>query len=907
MALLIGITLASAFFAGIDIKANATAKQALEQQLRYVYVDMQAQIQNLDNLTTLLIARDDVLSVSGVKDAEIISRVSWVQITISGKNDSVEDMARITAITNYSQVYRGWVNRPEEEIGENETYIPENTTLASMVKLNDVIQVNFSTYDRQINIPLNLTVKGFAQLNERAAAIASGYQQWLMPFQTDIILPTTHMDFLLLVSWEKTMRKILETISDSYWWFETSLLIYLDREALINPWDIGTSLNNLKVMENSIENAVVPDLGFIIIQNNLQSPLFTFQFASITIRFMFTIVSLPIFFMAWYMGTTVSDVSFNLRRREIGLLLTKGFSRGQILRTFLTETLLIGVVGGALGVFLGFLLNPLFTQFSTGTLFNLNLISPYTLSFTIAFGVIMAFLSTYSSAKKASQLPTVEALREYLPMETEKPYKKRWPMVALILGTYKIAVFLTGINMTLVLQRILFGGGNFILMLLVGILMFVDAILNYIGPLLFFWGFTKMFIQGSLEFQQLTAKAAKFFGDLGVLATKNVRRNPARSAAIAFLIALIVGYSVQVNGQLASEQNYAMRRIYYQVGADIAVTVPYTNDAPEILDTIMEDVSEFVYNATIEYSFSRDNIAVKAVDPNSWLKTAYYESDWFSGTDVTTAFNNLATDNHTIILERYVAESFNLKIGENLSLSFGSEMIRLRVVGFFGPSAEAQSQIYPLQVSINRYWSFVSQEFMKEVSTYISPSAKILFKLKSGADGKLVANSIRNMNLTITQVQSFAEEWEKAQENVIVMGTLDVQRLGIVFAVLAASVGIALISIVSLKERSREATIMSVKGLSYKQLVVMFLTENLALVTFSVILGIFVGVIIVYGNISSSNAMLSELVRRRLVFPLDTTLMLTSCISLIFAATTLPILIMSRRYVTKLERMVRLR
>ncbi|PMB75229.1 MAG: hypothetical protein C0193_01430 [Candidatus Bathyarchaeota archaeon] len=911
LALLIGITLASAFFAGIDIKANATAKQAIEQQLRNVYVDMQANIQNISNLTKLQTAREKVLDVSGVVDAEIISRVYWVPITISGKNDSRQDMAIITAISNYSHVYRGWLNRPAEEIGENETYIPENTALASMIKINDIIQVNFSTYDTKINIPLNLTVKGFAQLDDKAAAIASGYQNWLRSFQTNIVSPTTQMDFLLLVSWEKTMQKILAATQDlSYLPLETSLLVYLDRDALINPWDIGTSLNNIQVTKNSIENAVIQDLSSISLQNNLEWPLRSFQFASIGIRFMFTLVSLPIFFMAWYMGTTVSDVSFNLRRREIGLLLTKGFSRGQILRIFLTETLLIGLVGGALGVFLGFLLNPLFTQFSTNTLFNLNLISPFTVSFTIAFGVIMALLSTYSSARKASQLPTVEALREYLPMEMEKPYKKRWPMVALILGTYKIAVFLLGVNMTVVLTRIMFGGGNFILMLLVLIFLSVDSILNYIGPLLFFWGFTKMFIQGSLEFQQLTAKAAKFFGDLGVLATKNVRRNPARSAAIAFLIALIVGYSVQVNGQLASEQDYAMRRIYYQVGADIAVTVPNANDAPEILDAIMANVSEFVYNATIEYSFSARSpgMSIKAVEPNSWLKTAYYESEWFSGTDVATAFNNLATDNHTIILERSVAESYvNLTIGDNLSLFFDSQPIGLRVVGFFGPSSEAQSQIYPLQISISRYWSYVSQEFMEEIRNSVSLSSKILLKLKNGADGKTVANNIRNLDLPISLVQSFAEKWEKAQEDVITMGTLDVQRLGIVFAVLAASVGTALISIVSLKERSREATIMSVKGLSYKQLVVMFLTENLALVTFSVILGILVGVITVYGNISSSNAMLSELVKRRLVFPLDTTLMLTSCLALIFAATILPILIMSRRYVTKLERMVRLR
>jgi ABC-type lipoprotein release transport system permease subunit len=500
-------------------------------------------------------------------------------------------------------------------------------------------------------------------------------------------------------------------------------------------------------------------------------------------------------------------------------------------------------------------------------------------------------------------------------MEAEKPYRKRWPWVALILGTYKIAVFLAGINMTSALTRIMYsGGGNFILVLLVGIFAFLDMILNYIGPLLFFWGFTKVFIQMSLEFQELTTRAAKFLGDLGALATKNVRRNPARSAAIAFLIALIVGYSVQVNGQLASEQDYAVRQIYYRIGADIAVNVAYPNEAQQIRNAIVANISEYVENATIEYLFSTwstagsISMALKAVEPSSWLKTAYYENEWFSGNDVTTSFSNLASSNSTIILERSVAESYNLKIGEDISLNFGSTTKNLEIVGFFGPSStESQSPIMQQYITYS-YWSFVSEELYREVSTYVSASAKILLKLGGGADGKLVAENIRNIkNLNIYSVESFAEEWEKAQSNVIQMGTLDVQRLGIVFAVLAASVGTALISIVSMRERSREATIMSVRGLSYRQLVMMFLTENLALVIFSVILGVFVGFIIVYGNISAYNATISEIVKRRLVFPLDSTLMLTSCLTLIFAATILPILVMSRRYVTKLERMVRLR
>jgi uncharacterized membrane-anchored protein YitT (DUF2179 family) len=87
----------------------------------------------------------------------------------------------------------------------------------------------------------------------------------------------------------------------------------------------------------------------------------------------------------------------------------------------------------------------------------------------------------------------------------------------------------------------------------------------------------------------------------------------------------------------------------------------------------------------------------------------------------------------------------------------------------------------------------------------------------------------------------------------------------------------------------------------------MFLTENVAVVTFSVVLGLSIGFIIVYGNITSANAAVSEIVKRRFVIPPDAVFTLVSCISLIFASTILPIIVMSRQYVTKLERMVRLR
>lgn len=900
LALLIGITLASTFFAGIDIKANVTAKQALDQQLSNIHVDMIANMHWLDS-TQILQAEEEISNINEVADVEIISG-SWEPVTLLDGNDSVSYYAKVIGITDNSHIYEGWLNKPAEEIGENETYVSEDSLFANEVQPGDTIQVGFSVYNpyemKTVSLSLNLTVKGLAQLDEKAYEIAHGYYSHT---RFSIVRP---QEGLLIVDWEKTMHKHLESV-------DTNILIYLNRDALIAPWDIDTSINNVRSVELQIENKL-SELGLHVeVQNNLEWTLSVFQSISMIIRFAFTLVSLPIFFMAWYMGTTVSDVSFNLRRREIGLLSTKGFSKRQLQTTFLTETLLIGIIGGALGVLFGFLLNPMFTQLSAETFFNPQAISPYTIIFTIAFGVIIAFLSTFRPARKAAQLNTVDALREYLPMEMEKPYKKRWPWIAFILGTYKIVVFILGVNIRLELTRIAFGAGNFIFVLLIGFWLIIDSILNYIGPLLFFWGFMKLFIQGSLKFQELTAKAARFLGDLSVLATRNVRRNPARSAAIAFLIALIVGYGVQVTGQLASEQDYAVRAVYYQVGSDVAIYVPLANDVPIILDVVMANVSEKVQNATTEYSFlastSFGGVKLKAVDPKSWLKTAYYESGWFSGSDCSTAFNRLATENDTIILERSVAEPLKLEVNENITLNFGSIKKTLKVVGFFGPEPLEQQRQVIIQQAFVQYWSFVSEELYNKTTSQISASAKILLKLSSGADGKNVAENIRNLSLNVSYVESFAEEWEEAQSDVITMGVLDVQRLGIVFAVLAASVGTALVSAVSMKERSREAAIMSVKGLSYKHLVIVFLTENFAIVSFSVITGFIVGLIVVHGNICATNSSILSIIQRRLVFPLDTTLLLASCIALIFISTILPIIIMLRRYMTRLERMVRLR
>ena len=918
LALLIGITLASTFFAGIDIKANATARHALEQDLSQVYVDMVAGFPNMRSEDILNITKD-VAGLSGIAGVEAISAFDAV---IGSEASGGFYYARTVGIQNHSRVYDGWLGRPEG-IGENETYVLKDSSLAKRVAVGDIIPVNFSIYQYDgspISVVLNLTVKGFAQLDDKSKSIVLGY--FSIPYYIGYTPPSGNgATNTLIVDWEKTMQRLIEMLyrlNPSSGQIGTNLLIYLNRNALISPWDIDTSINNIKVLQAQIQTRLPEgyyyqgyDFQGYSFQNNLDMVLTSFRSKSLGFQFTFTLLSLPIFFMAWYMGTTVSDVSFSLRRREIGLLSTKGFSRGQIQRIFLTETVMLGLLGGLLGVLLGFLLNPIFTQFRTEMFLNPQLISPYTLVSTVIFGVIIALLSTYSSAKRASRLPTVDALREYLPTGEMKSYRKRWPWVAFVLGTYKLTIFIFGINVAVQLTKIAMAGQNFILVIFIGAAVVIDYVLTFIGPLLFFWGATKLFIQGSLKFQELTTRAARFLGDLGALATKNVRRNPARSAAIAFLIALIISYSAQVTTQLASEQDFTTRKIYTQVGADLSVYVNSPNEATNISSMILAKVSASIENSTIEYSFGATStganyisLNIKAVQPESWLRTAYYESDLFSGNNAEAAFQSLLTKRNAIVLEKSVAKLLDLNVGDFIMLTIGNTSKTMDVVGFFGPELGDE------QGTISQYWSFVSEKLYAEVSSSVSVyNTRILLKLKPGESGTEVAENIRSLGLNTSRVDSFAEEYARSQTDIATLGSLDAQRLGIVFAVLAASVGTALVSVVSMRERSREATIMSVKGLSYKQLVVMFLTENLAVVTFAVVLGIFVGFVAAYGNISATNSFMTTtaIIKHRFIFQVDAILMLISCVALIFVSTILPILVISKGYITKLERMVRLR
>lgn len=106
------------------------------------------------------------------------------------------------------------------------------------------------------------------------------------------------------------------------------------------------------------------------------------------------------------------------RTQEIGIMKALGASRQDIWKLFLAESVIIGFLGGAAGIILGFLgtlvvnagVNALASNFG-GQQVNLFYISKNFVIFIIVFSTVVGFVTGLYPSRRASRLNPLEALR----------------------------------------------------------------------------------------------------------------------------------------------------------------------------------------------------------------------------------------------------------------------------------------------------------------------------------------------------------------------------------------------------------------------------------------------------------------------------------------------------------------
>ncbi|HWR27178.1 MAG TPA: ABC transporter permease [Candidatus Thermoplasmatota archaeon] len=107
------------------------------------------------------------------------------------------------------------------------------------------------------------------------------------------------------------------------------------------------------------------------------------------------------------------------RTRLIGILKSIGTRNSEIMKLFLTESGIIGLMGGLLGVFLGLIVVGIISSIGInimgmgrlGTSTSVAIVTPELVLFALLFSTIIGIISGLIPARKAANLQVVEAMR----------------------------------------------------------------------------------------------------------------------------------------------------------------------------------------------------------------------------------------------------------------------------------------------------------------------------------------------------------------------------------------------------------------------------------------------------------------------------------------------------------------
>jgi ABC-type antimicrobial peptide transport system permease subunit len=886
LSLFLSVALAATLFSGILQGADAIGVAILDNTLQSAYVDIISSAADKNVTKTHYWEIDDVFSsVEGVKSSDHFIRFS-AELESKSINGTVRTV--ILALPEDSSLYEGVSGVQVFEDGV--VYVDAGSSNVTDIMASQTLSIVFETY-LPYNPPgfemrsYNYSIAGAVNLNDKAFQIGTGryniYLRDLIQGREGLSRrPSYNMVLVSENTFIGLLRKVFAEQRRPTGDQTTEALIVLDRENLINPWDVRGSINKIQVIFEGINTEGAS--YFYVPRSYIGELLDTISSMSSQMKTSTMLVALPVFFCAWYLGMTVSEVVYSLRKREIGLLLTRGLTSRQVIYILVFEGLLVSVVSAVVGVVAGaFILMLVIPGMSIIEL--LRSINVLTVGATLLFSTALTIFALYRPTKKATEISIVDALREH---QTEEETLGDWqvPLLAFMLGAYKMAMLAAGLTV----EQFRPTTSNLIVTLLYSTWWGTDYLLGYVASILLFWGFIKLFVQYVPGFQLSLGKLASLLtGDAARFTAISSGRNLKRVAASTFMIALITGYSVGVIGNVASTSDFMERTVRYTVGADASVWLFEGKDADGLAERIgqMDGVLAVTKETLFSPESSLGEVPIRAIRPLEWKDTAYMDEGWVESGQVFYAMNG--GDNFGI-MERGAAEKLGITLNNTFLVKIQSRLYPIKVVGFFGREP-------------GEYWSvqnptvYVNEGFLKNVKEKFIDERRILVKLGDDVDLQAFKESAESLSTDVERVDVTALQVERSLNNIYLAGPRRVEELGSYFAGLVASLGVALIVSTVIRSRGKELTIMAIRGYSAGQLGMSLVFEHVGMELLAIILGVSVGIVSLRGQTELFNQVLSVGIERRMVFPFSAQVNLLVIIGLILLATLAPIILAVRR------------
>jgi hypothetical protein len=363
-----------------------------------------------------------------------------------------------------------------------------------------------------------------------------------------------------------------------------------------------------------------------------------------------------------------------------------------------------------------------------------------------------------------------------------------------------------------------------------------------------------------------------------------------------------VSYGLFSVGGLFSEADRVNRTILYDVGSDVgAVFAAGTNltDTVEVIEGL-----EGVEAVTVEYRISMSSttggMEVRGIFPENWNEAAFYEDNWFSGPSLDEVFSNFT--GNKILLSVSMARSLDLRIGNLITLrgTSASDVHRMEIVGLVGFVSPFEALLGDIARDFGQfafggtYPSFVPNDFLNSTGLSEYAEGHVLIKTSPNVNGTVLEDEIVSRYPEVQSTDSVASSLKAMEENTFEVGGTRARWVGVVFAVVLAVVGTALVVGLTLKEKEYETTLLRVRGFTRGQVLKVLVAEIMVMILFSLILGVGTGFIQLFGDLANQSQNLQQLVRPNVVLSVPAVIGMVGMVVAVLVAAVVPIILASR-------------
>lgn len=903
---IVGIVLAIALIAGSSIAVDSSAYGILRSAISSVDVDFTANVNtyySMSNETQRNAAVAAIESVKNVKEA--MPFIVFDGLAIANSTGAVYQ-------GSYGSAYYAFV--PEDsarflEVSDINGVVPEPGTVALPKAVTDELSVNIgdditcsmqrdtgyydsSNYTWVSNVTyLNVTVvvsQIWTQERDESDDIYSGSSldnrnvvlngRWGTPIVFDI------------ASHGSIVNSSVATFWGGYYQSQLSYLIWIDRDAVINLANIRGTLNNLEFMQHRL-NA----MGYTYGYNVDVSPLY-YKLESVNpvlegMKLLFIALSLPVIALGTYLSVVGVDLGVSMRKREVGILKSRGASNRQVFFSLIFESLVLGTSAAVLGLVLGvfvsrFLLDVALSFTSGGTTGQTSMtdikIGLSTIELAVLFGVGLMFLSSYRPFKRVSKTDIAEALHHYSPMVMQVDYKPRTDIILLSVSVLSVASVLMGADW---IGR---QGWSWITQLILGAVVIFGMLIFPVMPFLLSLSVIRLLTRGSRRlYAKFTWLVKSWTKELHYLVEKNIVRNPRRASNLCVIISLALAFGLFISVTMESSMAYEKERVKFRVGSDVMLDAyPRGYDPGDSTSQVnLTNLSKLGSISGVEHVavFERTYIMLDTYGYGWYIDTAILDPSAYAETVRPSDFYFVHSDsdmldrleqNGTVILTKDFADSNYLIVGDSLPVRFEvttySNGTSMTTTWRFSVLVVGIVKALPGLTSSSIFIGVHSLDFIPEQTlTQQVSSVGAFIDISGDADAKVVANSAKSIfdEAGLTANAYTMEDEIAALERDPAFGALaDFLYLEYAMSIVIMSVGVGLIIFVAVTDREQELACIMARGSSGSQMRKILMGESLTLMAIGLIVGALIGLLTSYLFNTLTTTESFEVVPRRMVF-----------------------------------------